>query len=170
MTDTTDTIYTWHGGQRPSDGMMVRQVYGYVFDDQARVVLLRDRAGFWNLPGGTPEPQDQGDPLATLEREVWEEVQVRLTDPIYLGYQTVHRPGQEPYAQLRMAARLAVLGERAPDPDHGHVHVRRRCGVAEAEKLLGWGVPAEPQIQAAAKAALRHWRLPLESPGSSLTD
>ncbi len=101
---------------------------------------------------------------------MWEEVQVGLTEPIYLGYQTVHRPGQEPYAQLRMAARLAVLGERASDPDHGRVHVRHRCGMAEAEALLGWGESAGPQIQAAAKAALGHWRLPLESPGSSLTD
>ncbi|WP_159945320.1 MULTISPECIES: NUDIX hydrolase [unclassified Nocardiopsis] len=170
MTDITDTTYVWHGGQHPPDGMAVKQVYGYVFDDQARLLLLRDPAGIWNLPGGTPEPQDGGDHLATLEREVWEEVQARLTDPVYLGYQTVHIPEQAPYAQLRMAARLTELGERAPDPDHGHVHVRHRCGVTEAEALLDWGRAAQPQIQTAAKAARERWGLDINAPVRSLTD
>lgn len=170
MTGTTDTIYIWHGGQHPPEAMPIRQVYGYVFDQQARLVLLRDPAGIWNLPGGTPEHEDLGDHLATLEREVWEEVQVRLADPIYLGYQSVHIPGRTLYAQLRMAARLTVLGDRAPDPDHGLIHVRHRCGVAEAEELLSWGAAARPQIQAAARAAREHWGLGVDAPGPPLTD
>ncbi|WP_231493905.1 NUDIX hydrolase [Nocardiopsis sp. CNT312] len=150
--------------------MAVKQVYGYVFDNQARVVLLRDPTGTWNLPGGTPETEDGGDPLATLEREVWEEVQVRLAGPVYLGYQTVHMPGRAPYAQLRMAACLTAAGERAPDPDHGRIHVRHRCGLVEAETLLGWGDVARPQIRSAAIAAQRCWALPIDTPGPPLTD
>lgn len=169
MTTTNEPSYTWYEAAQPPVGMPVRQVYGYVFDDLGRLVVLYDAdLGAWNLPGGTPEEADRGDVVATLVREVAEEVQVTFTDPVYLGYQQVIRPGRAPYAQLRMAARLDRLGERAPDPDSGRVHVRRLCPLDEAVQLLGWGAPAEPQIKCAAVAA-EAWGLPVGSPAPTHT-
>ncbi|SIO89116.1 NUDIX hydrolase [Nocardiopsis sp. JB363] len=156
--------YLWHGDEYPPADLPITQVYGYVFDDLGRVVVLYDEElGAWNLPGGTPEPEIDQDSVATLEREVWEEVQVRFDDPVYLGYQSVSEAGGPPLrAQLRMAARLVEVGERTPDPDNGRVHIRRRCSLPEAERLLDWGAPAQEQFKGAAKVAEQRWRLPVD--------
>lgn len=167
--EPSEPSYTWYEAAHPPMGMLVRQVYGYVFDDLGRLVVHYDAdLGAFNLPGGTPEEADGGDVVATLVREVAEEVQITISDPVYLGYQQVVRPGQAPYAQLRMAARLDRLHARAPDPDSGRVHVRRLCPLPEAAKLLGWGSPAEPQIKCAAVAA-QGWGLPVGSPAPTHT-
>lgn len=42
--------YLWHGDQHPPADLPVTQVYGYIFDDQGRVVILQDE-GVWNAPG-----------------------------------------------------------------------------------------------------------------------
>ncbi|GAA1120210.1 NUDIX hydrolase [Nocardiopsis metallicus] len=162
--------YLWHGDQHSPTDLPITQVYGYVFDAQGRVVILQD-AGMWNAPGGTPEPEIDQDPVATLVREVWEEVQVRFEDTVYLGYQSVGEDGGPPQrAQLRMAARLVEVGERAPDPDNGRVHVRHRCSLPEAERLLGWGAPAREQFKSAAKVAVHRWRIPVHVPAPAVTD
>ncbi|MFW5421008.1 NUDIX hydrolase [Nocardiopsis sp. CNT-189] len=166
-TQEQEPVYLWHGAARPPEGMQVRQVYGYIFDALGRAVLLCDD-GRWNLPGGTPEPGD-ADRVSTLLREVWEEVQVEIADPVYLGFQEVRRAGSEPYAQLRMAARLTRLGPRAADPDKGRVHVRRLSPLPEAMELLGWGAAAEAQAKAAARIAAS-WGLPVGSPQPSHVD
>lgn len=162
--------YRWHGDQHPPEELPVTQVYGYIFDDQGRVVLLQDE-GVWNAPGGTPEPEIDQDSVATLEREVWEEVQVRFKDPVYLGYQSVGEIGGPPLrAQLRMAARLTEVGERAPDPDNGRVHVRHRCSLPEAEHLLNWGAPAQEQLKRVAEVAAQRWQLPVHEQVAAVTD
>lgn len=162
--------YLWHGDRHPPADLPITQVYGYVFDDQGRVVILQDE-GVWNAPGGTPEPEIDLNSVATLEREVWEEVQVRFDDPVYLGYQSVGEDGWPPLrAQLRMAARLVEVGERAPDPDNGRVHVRHRCSLPEAEHLLNWGAPAREQFKRAAKVAERRWRIPVHDQAPAVTD
>ncbi|GAA1101882.1 NUDIX domain-containing protein [Nocardiopsis composta] len=167
MHETQQPVYLWHEAVQPPEGMQVRQVYGYIFDALGRTVVLCDD-GRWNLPGGTPEPED-ADREATLSREVWEEVQVEIADPVYLGFQEVRRAGSEPYAQLRMAARLSRLGPRAADPDKGRVHVRRLSPLPEAMELLGWGTAAEGQAKAAAHAAAG-WGLPVGSHQPSHVD
>ncbi|MEC3891683.1 NUDIX hydrolase [Nocardiopsis sp. LDBS1602] len=169
MSETNRVSYVWHEASHPPESRPIRQVYAYVFDARGRVIVLRDN-GVWNLPGGTPEPEDGGDRVATLVREVWEEVQVTITDPVHLGYQAVHRPDREPYAQLRMAARLNVLGEREPDPDSGRIHVRRLCPFPEAVELLGWGPSVDGQVKCAAMTAVERWGLPVGAPAETYTD
>lgn len=162
--------YLWHGGQHPPTGLPITQVYGYVFDARGRVVIFQDER-VWNLPGGSPETWEGEDRVATLVREVWEEVQVRFEDPVYLGYQSVGESGGPPQrAQLRMAARLTEAGERAPDPDNGRLYVRHRCSLPEAEHLLNWGAPAQEQFKRAAKVAERWWRVPVHDQAPAVTD
>jgi 8-oxo-dGTP diphosphatase len=83
-------------------------VYGYLLCPVTGRVLVQDDDGGLNLPGGTPEPEDGGDLVATLVREAFEESQVRVGATAYLGYQEVHRPGRAPYAQVRMAGVFPV--------------------------------------------------------------
>lgn len=166
--DSPDVTYLWHEGVHPPAGMLVPQVYGYLFDDDGRVVAFRDGT-MWNLPGGTPELIDD-DRVATLVREVREEVQIEIADPVYLGYQEVRRPGEEPYAQLRMVARVARLSPREPDPDKGRIHVRHLCSLTDAVALLGWGAAADQQAKAASRVAETRWRLPVGKVVDAYTD
>lgn len=162
MTEQTDLTYIWHADQRPPVDLPVTQVYGYIVDDQGRVVIFQDQ-GLWDLPGGSPEAWEGEDRIATLVREVWEEVQVRFEDPVYLAYQSVAEAGGPPLrAQLRMVARLVEAGERAPDPDNGRMYVRHRCSLPEAERLLNWGGnPHESNSQGSPRS--------LNNSGSSLS-
>jgi NTP pyrophosphatase (non-canonical NTP hydrolase)/ADP-ribose pyrophosphatase YjhB (NUDIX family) len=99
---------------------------------------LQDDDGVFNLPGGTPEPEDAG--LAeTLVREAFEESQVRVGATVYLGYQEVRRPGRARYAQVRMAGVIEQFAPRAPDPDGGRVCRRLMTSLAVAPGRAGMG-------------------------------
>lgn len=59
----------------------------------------------------------------------------------------------------KLTARVVRCVEREPDPDSGHVRVRRRCSVAEAMTLLNRGQVAEEQAKAATRIAGARWQL-----------
>jgi 8-oxo-dGTP diphosphatase len=122
MTAVSEVQYFWHETPVPA-GLEITQVYGYLLCPRTgRVlrymgtyllcprtgrVLVQDDEGVFNLPGGSPEPED-ADLVATLVREAFEENQVRIGATAYLGYQEVRRPGRIPYAQVRMAGVFPV--------------------------------------------------------------
>ena len=116
----------WHEARVP-DGLGITQVYGYLLCPRTGRVLVQDDDGVFNLPGGTPEPEDGGDLVATLVREAFEENQVRVGATAYLGYQEVHRPGRVVYAQVRMAGVIEEFAPRAPDL---RGEPQTRCGTA----------------------------------------
>ncbi|MFJ1616264.1 NUDIX domain-containing protein [Streptomyces sp. NPDC088251] len=61
--------HPWREGPSPHE-RAVTQVQGWLFAPDGRVlVLLEPETGTACLPGGVPEPQDQGDPASTLCRE-----------------------------------------------------------------------------------------------------
>ena len=99
--------YFWHKAAVPP-GLEIIQVHGYLICPETGRVLIQDDDGTFNLPGGTPEPWDEG-LFATLAREAAEESQVRVGAAVYLGFQEVHRPCRVPYAQVRMVGRIAGL-------------------------------------------------------------
>jgi hypothetical protein len=63
--------YWWHEAPVPA-GLEITQVYGYLLCPVTCRVLVQDNDGVFNLPGGTPEPED-ADLAATLMREAFEE-------------------------------------------------------------------------------------------------
>ncbi|MEU1666257.1 NUDIX hydrolase [Streptomyces sparsogenes] len=68
-------------------GLTVRQSWVWAFAPDGRVlVLLEPDTGAACLPGGTPEPQDGGDPAATVVRKAREEAAAELAVARYLGY------------------------------------------------------------------------------------
>ena len=156
--------YMWNEAPVPP-GLEVTQVYGWLLCPVTGRVLVQEHDdGVRNLPGGGPDPGE--DWHATLEREAFEENQVRIAvTTAYLGYQEVVQPGREPYAQVRLAGIITEFAPRAPDADGGKLYRRLMTSLAAAPGALGWGAPAEAQARAAAEAA-RGWGLPVDHPAS----
>jgi hypothetical protein len=162
MTVIPEVRYWWHEAPVPP-GLEITQVYGYLLCPRTGRVLLQEDDRVFNLPGGTPEPEDAG-LTATLAREAFEENQVRVGATAYLGYQQVRRPGCAPYAQVRMAGVITAFAPRAPDPDGGRIYRRLMTSLEAAPGILGWGEPAVAQARVAARVATRRWGLPVAMP------
>lgn len=162
MTAASEVRYWWHEAPVPA-GLQITQVYGWLLCPRTGRVLVQDDEGVFNLPGGTPEPEDT-DLVATLIREAFEENQVRVGATAYLGYQEVHRPGRAPYAQVRMAGVIDEFAPRAPDPDGGRIYRRQMTSLDAAPSVLGWGDPAVAQARAASRVARQQWGLPVDAP------
>ncbi|MGH3900019.1 MAG: NUDIX domain-containing protein [Pseudonocardiaceae bacterium] len=76
MIQTADVGFVWCPRPVP-ESIPVVQVYGWLVDDAGRV-LVQDTGTRFNLPGGSPEPDD-ADLAATVVREAMEESQVTVT-------------------------------------------------------------------------------------------
>jgi 8-oxo-dGTP diphosphatase len=161
MTAVPGVRYWWHEAPVPP-GLEITQVYGYLLCPRTGRVLVQDDEGVFNLPGGSPEPEDAG-LFATLAREAFEENQVRVGATAYLGYQEVRRPGRVPYAQVRMAGVIEAFAPRAPDPDGGRIYRRLMTSLEAAPGVLGWGEPAVAQARTAARVARGEWGLPVDA-------
>jgi 8-oxo-dGTP diphosphatase len=155
------TRITWRTNPVPPD-MQVRQVYGFLFHPDGRL-LIRVDGSKHSLPGGRPEA---GETVYAdiLSRESLEEVTAEIADPHYLGYQEVdEQNGTAPYAQVRMAARIHTLHPRRPDPDNGRTYRRLFVHPQTAAALLGWGDVGDLQVTAAARAAITQLGLPADN-------
>jgi ADP-ribose pyrophosphatase YjhB (NUDIX family) len=108
----------WHrGGEVPVE-VPVRRVAVFVFDTQGRVALVEDEGRF-GLPGGRPEPGEEGAWEATARREVAEEIAVTLTEPAYLGWLATTDADGRIGADVRMIARLDRVLPPGRDPSSG---------------------------------------------------
>ena len=139
------------------EGLPVRQVYGFLFASDGRVLIRVDGAKH-SLPGGRPEP-GESTYADILRRETYEEVTADITEPHYIGYQRVD-DGISPYAQVRMVASLAKVYPAAPDPDNGRTYRRLLVHPCRAGDLLNWGTSGHKQASAAAEAAIAVLGLP----------
>ena len=146
---------SWHNGEVPNN-LKITQVYGVIFTQDGRILLkLETKNGkkVYSLAGGTPENFDK-DLVATLRRELIEEVNTTVHNPIYLGYQLVENDSNKPpYAQIRMVAMIDKIGKRQPDPDNGKTYERVLTSPHNAIKLLNWGEIGEKIILKAVEIA-----------------
>jgi 8-oxo-dGTP diphosphatase len=150
--------FTWHPRPVPA-AMAVRQVYGFLFMPDGRLLIRIDGAKN-SLPGGRPEPGEDGY-IEVLQREAMEEVTVEIDQTHYLGYQCVdEQDGTPPYAQVRMVARIAAVLPQRPDPDNGRIYRRYLVDPAKAADLLGWGELGHQQAAAAVQVAANLLDLP----------
>ena len=139
--------YIWHEGPVPKN-MPVTQVAGILFNDEGKVLVKKDADGVYGLAGGTPEADETRE--ETLHREVDEEVNCKITDLHYLGYQEVRGDGK-PYAQLRYYARVTKFGPNRPDLDNGKIYERSFVPTADANKYLKYGTAGDQIIAAAVR-------------------
>jgi ADP-ribose pyrophosphatase YjhB (NUDIX family) len=109
----------------------IMQASGVCFDDQGRVLLLRQEGKAWNLPGGHPEA---GESLEqTLEREVYEETTVKIGKRELIGYQEAIEDGVTTRYQARFACLVERVDSLQPDPAKGKTHERM---FVEPEKAM----------------------------------
>ncbi|WP_058043812.1 NUDIX hydrolase [Streptomyces roseifaciens] len=151
-------LWPWHTGPAP-DELQVRQSWGWLFSEDGRgLVLIGQDTGSACLPGGTVEPADHDDPARTLRREAWEEAQVRISDPLYLGY--LHDDtGSQPCARVRYAAAITDWEPPSLDEATGQTYTRLLATPEQAAQLFDWDSQAAPQL-AAVRAAREELGLP----------
>ncbi|MGW6413784.1 NUDIX domain-containing protein [Streptomyces sp. NPDC055055] len=175
--------HPFHPAQVPDGVSHIRQSWGWVFAPDGRVlVLLAPDTGAACLPGGTPEPDDRGDPVATLRREAAGKAAAELASITYVGYLsgTAGDSGEKPrsgsrswsrsgsasasasgagsagpYARVRYAALLKGLGEPPGDPATGRTHVRILATPEQALEFFDWGPSATEQLAAVHRARER---------------
>ena len=139
--------YEWIDAEVPTR-LEIRQVYGFIFSYDGRILLLEDEGKF-NLPGGKPENDESV--RETLIRETLEEVQVTITSPEYLGYQLIS--AGEVFAQVRLVALIDQVLPRAIDPSTGRQYLRLLVPPTRSNDLLEWGESGDKQIASAIAVA-----------------
>lgn len=147
------SAWVWHEGPVPAE-LPVRHAWVWVFVPDGRVVVYLDARHETGLPGGTLEDFEHRDARAAAIREVREETQIEIGEPVQLGYLVDSRPGDAPVARVRMAAAATFVGLSAPDPATGTVHRRLLVPPALVADLCGWGPSARRQTAAAVEAAV----------------
>ncbi len=145
------STYRWIESDVPIE-LEIRQVYGFIFDLDGRILILDDE-GIYNLPGGRPENGEST--VETLIREVREEVQVSIASIEYLGYQLID--GDEKFAQVRLICQVEQIFPIAEDPSTGRIYKRIWIQPSLANDLLGWGKSGGQQIDSAIESASK-WR------------
>ena len=138
----------WFDGHPPPD-LKITQVYGLLFTDCERLLLFVAQKGNYSLPGGSPEPCD-GSIADTLRREVLEEVNTEIQEPVIVGYQTADG---ENFAQVRMTAMIKEIKPARPDPATGLTYKRLLAIPEKAIELLKWHDTGAAQVNAAVKIA-----------------
>lgn len=117
--------YIWHDSTSIEGLHPITQVSGVCFDEQGRILLLRqtnEPGKLWNIPGGHPESGES--PEQTLAREVYEETTVKIGECALIGYQEVVDDGKSVAYQLRFAARVTQVDPPQIDPAKGTIHKR----------------------------------------------
>ena len=146
---------TWHNEDVPQN-LKVTQVYGVIFTNDGRTLLKvrhYQNNTSYALAGGTPEKFDS-DLIAALRRELIEEVNTTIHNPLYLGYQLVENDGDKPpYAQVRMVTLIDKIGKKQPDPDTGETYDRLLTTPENAIKLMNWGEIGEKIVLKAVEVA-----------------
>ncbi len=132
----------------------VTQVYGFIFDRQGRVCLVK-YGGMWNIPGGTPEKEDSSFE-DTLIREVDEEADLEIKDIERIGYiKVVPRDGSKIHYLLRYAAIVKKIKPQTEDPAVGEVLERVFINPEDISKYINWG-ECEFQLDKALNVLFRH--------------
>ncbi|WP_354643227.1 NUDIX domain-containing protein [Kitasatospora camelliae] len=156
--------WPWRPGEPVPPGLPVKQSWGWLFAPDGRVLtLVNPKDGIVSLPGGSLEPEDEGDPGAALAREAGEEARAVIGRPHYLGYlydRVGSANGGHECARVRMAAALYGVGPTAPDPASGRHYRRLLVAPGLAVELLGWGLPGLRQARVAVAAAVRYLGVP----------
>ncbi|MDA3556162.1 NUDIX hydrolase [Acinetobacter sp. AOR15_HL] len=135
----------------PSENIPVEQVYGILFSDDGKILILDDQGRF-NLPGGHPENNETW--IETLKRECMEEAQVEIVNPMYLGCVSViekNENGTRLFSQLRFIANIGKLLPSCADPVTGKIYRRDYVNPSKAAELLNWGEHGIQQLEDAEK-------------------
>jgi ADP-ribose pyrophosphatase YjhB (NUDIX family) len=155
-------------GRVGSARLLLPSVTALVFDDEGRLLLVRQRDGdVWSTPGGGMEPDES--PADAVVRETWEEtglrVEPRRVAGVYGGPEFIVRyPGGDESQYVMIVFECAVTGGR-PRPD-GEETLEVRYWTAEEAAAL----PLSPWLGTMigtffSLPATAHFRAPSWAPG-----
>ena len=144
--------FTWYPGDDIKQYEPFNQVYGVVFDTDGRMLIQRRETRPWCLAGGTVEEGENAE--QTLRRELTEEADVTIKNPILLGGQRVQFPGGhnpsptkrfvgDDFYQLRYYCEVDEILPQTPDPDHGIINERLFVSSSEINNYLDWGATGQ---------------------------
>jgi 8-oxo-dGTP pyrophosphatase MutT (NUDIX family) len=144
--------FTWYPGDNVEHFRPFNQVYGVVFNADGQMLIQRREARPWCLAGGTVEEGESAE--ETLRRELIEEADVTIKNPILLGGQLVQyaeghhhnltkRFVDDDFYQLRYYCEIDEVLPQTPDPDHGIINERLFVSPAEINDYLGWGATGQ---------------------------
>ena len=154
--------FTWVKGNVPN-GMKITQVYGIVFSDDGRIVLMLDSEKF-ALIGGHPIEGESFE--ETLKREFIEELNIEIDNLEYLGYLKVEEENIEPYAQVRLIGRIKNIHENRPDTDNGKLYTRMLIGQNHVKQSLNYGIEGDKMLDdAISRANIKYGFLNLNEKG-----
>ncbi len=100
----------------------ITQVYGVCFDNSGNILIMRTPGKLWNIPGGTPETNEN--PKETLKRELREEVDVSIGLSEMIGYFKVVSNKSAIY-QLRYATLINKINPQSIDPAINKINERK---------------------------------------------
>jgi len=149
--DNTFTL-TWIATDSPERFKPITQVYGIVFNDKGEILICRSsETAKWQIPGGSPE---KGESLEkTLERELLEEVDVKVNNIKLLGFQRVDQKDNpfkhvgDRYYQARMYCELDELLPQTLDPATGEIWQRKFVSSGKILEYLPWKIVGEAMFR-----------------------
>ena len=119
----------------------VKQAYGYIFDENGKLLIVNPGTT-WRLPGGGPEDIDKNYE-ETLIRETIEEADAIIKDIQPLGYLKVTPVGEDNdedvHYALRYVARLKQLDEQTIDEAVGIINERLLIDPDKFSDYCDWG-------------------------------
>ena len=120
------------------------QVSGYVFDDQGKLLIVKNE-DTWTIPGGHPEKGETQQ--QTLCRELMEEACITLKDINYIGAVEVVENG-ETYYQLRYTTKVDKI---LPFKQEWEICERKFVELEDLPKYIKWanGLTFSKQIESA---------------------
>jgi 8-oxo-dGTP pyrophosphatase MutT (NUDIX family) len=133
----------------------IQQVYGFVFNEEGNILLIKLPEGNWCLPGGGPESFDENW-KETLKREVLEEADVEIINikPVCYLISKCEKEDKNNAKQgimLRAIAEVKEIKEQTSDPAHGKINERTFVSPKEFLKYCNWSENGKVQLKLALK-------------------
>jgi 8-oxo-dGTP pyrophosphatase MutT (NUDIX family) len=133
-------LLEWVSGDNFSGLDNVKQVYGYLFDNDGKLLIVNPKSS-WRLPGGGVEESDSSYE-ETLIREATEEADADISNLIGLGYIKVspfNEDDEDAHYLVRYIGKIARLNEQTIDEAVGEVNDRKLIDVGEFSDYIDWG-------------------------------
>lgn len=119
----------------------VKQVYGYLFDDEGRLLIVNPNSS-WRLPGGGVEEKDDSYE-DTLIRESMEEADAEIENLVPMGYIKVipleKNSQEEVHYLLRYVGKVVKLNEQTIDEAIGEIGERKFIDPKNFLDYIDWG-------------------------------
>jgi len=139
------------------DKFKIKQVYGFLFDKNNKIVLVRpSKKRGWRLPGGGPEPEDK-DWKDTIVRETDEEADVEIDKNSLtpLGYFKIvslsdNYENKEHFA-LRIIGKITKVNSQTEDTAEGLINERIFIKSEDFLKYCPWKESGKIQRDLAVK-------------------